>query len=311
MNVPFSFEDINSIAGRYKPSTQKSYNNDAFRYWARALFQRAAYAIELTLPGEWENDLKGLFYYWLYSRGFIGIYEEPDMGIVFQPGTLSGYDFYYRPTRFIVTNPYAPERSSRELAVGKDVAIVKLAPDYLGLWDIVDFYARKLADLSLSVDMSIINTRFAKIMAARNKAAGETLKKILDKVNMGQPAVIYDEKLLDDRTDKASPFQEFGIEHLKENYITDQQLQDMQTILNAFDCEIGIPTVPYQKQERFVVSEAESKRIESIARVTVWVETLNSCFKTVKEMFGITLKAEVRERGSGNGDDELVNTRIV
>lgn len=311
MNVPFSIEDINSIAGRYKPSTQNSYNNDTFRYWSRALFQRAAYAIELTLPGEWENDLKGLFYYWLYSRGYIGIYEEPDMGIVFQPGTLSGYDFYYRPTRFIVTNPYAPERSSRELAVGKDVAIVKLAPDYLGIWDIIDFYARKLANLSLSVDMSIINTRFAKIMAARNKAAGETLKKILDKVNMGQPAVIYDEKLLDDRTDKASPFQEFGIEHLKENYITDQQLQDMQTILNAFDCEIGIPTVPYQKQERFVVSEAESKRIESIARVTVWVETMNSCFKTVKKMFGITLKAEVRERGSGNGDDELVNTRII
>ena len=46
----------------------------------------------------------------------------------------------------------------------------------------------------------------------------EYVKKILDKVNSGQPAVITDTKLLDDRTDKAAPFQEFGIDHLKENY---------------------------------------------------------------------------------------------
>lgn len=312
MNVPFSWEDINSVAGRYKPATQKSYNNETFRYWARALFQRAAYALEITLPEQWENDLKGIFYYWLFTRGYIGIYDEPEMGVVFQPGILSGYDFYYRPTTFTVTNPYAPEGgSSRRLTVGQDCAIVKLAPDYLGIWDIISFYADKLANLSLSLDMSIINTRFAKILAARNKAAAETLKKILDKVNMGQPAVITDEKLLDDRTDKAPPFQEFSIEHLKENYITDEQLRDIQTTLNQFDCEIGIPTVPYQKQERFVVSEAESKRIESIARLTVWVETLNSTFRTVDKMFGLKLTAAARQEGSGNGDTELVNTRII
>lgn len=308
MNLPISENDINLIAGRYKPSTQKPYNNQTFAYWARALFQRASYAIELTLPEMWENDLKGIFTFWLYSRGYLGIFEEPEMGLVFQPGTLSGFDYYYRPVRFIVTNPYAPEASSRELEIGKDCAIVKLSPDYMGLWDIIDYYARKLSDLSLSIDMSIINTRFAKIMGARNKAAAETLKKILDKINMGQPAVITDDKLLDDRTDKASPFQEFGIDHLRENYILDEQLRDLQTILNAFDCEIGITTIPYEKRERLVVSEAESKQSESIARVTVWVESLNACFKTVKEMFGLDLHAAVRERGSGNGDDELVDS---
>lgn len=312
MKLPFSYTDINLIAGRNKPSTQK-YNSETTAYWARALFERAAYAIELTLPAEWETDLKGLFYYWLYSRGFIGIYNEPEMGLVFQPGTIGAQlDFYYRPTRFIVTNPYAPDgQSSRELVVNKDVAIVKLSPDYQGIWDIIQFYSEKLAQISLSIDMSIINTRFAKIMGARNKAAAETLKKILDKINSGQPAVITDDKLLDDRTDKASPFQEFGIDHLKENYITDLQLRDLQTILSAFDNEIGIPTVPYQKKERMVVSEAQSREIESIARATVWVETLNSCFKVVNGMFGTNMKAAIRERGSGNGDSELVNLSAV
>ena len=307
MNLPFSYDQINLAAGFNKPATQKSYNNQTYAYWARALFQRAAYSIELKLPDEWETDLKGMFYYWLYSRGYLGIYNEPEMGIVFQPGSLSQMDFYYRPVKFLVTNPYAPTGSTtRELVIGKDCALIKLAPDYMGIWDIITYYARKLADLSLSIDLSIINTRLAKILAARNKAAAETLKKILDKINQGEPAVITDEKLLDDRTDKAPPFQEFGIDHLKENYITDEQLRDLQTIMNAFDNEIGIPTVPYQKAERMVVSEAESRQVESIARVTVWVETLNSCFKTANEMFGLNLKAAVRERRTENGNNEPV-----
>lgn len=296
--LPFSYQEINNAAGHYKPSTQKSYNNQTFAYWARALFQRASYAIKLTLPEEWETDLKGLFQWWLYTIGFLGIYRDPDRGIVFQPGTIYGYDFYYRPTNFIVTNPYAND-SSVDLRIGEDLALIRLSPDLMGIGDIIDFYARKLADLSLSVDMSIINTRFAKIMGARNMAAAETLKKILDKVNSGQPAVIYDQKLTDDRNDKAAPFQEFGIENLKNNYITDLQLRDMQTILNAFDCEIGIPTVPYQKQERLVDYEARSKQIESVARVTVWIESLNSCFNEANRMFGLNMKAELRKPEGG------------
>lgn len=304
MGLPFSYWDIDLTAGFYKPSTQKSYNNQTFAYWARALFQHAAFVIKFDLPEEWRGDLEGVFKYWLYRFGFIGIYQDPERGLVFQPGTLSGFDFYYRPTRFIVTNPYSDE-TSRELEVGKDVAIVKICPDYLGIWDIIDYYARKLADLSLSIDLSIINTRFAKIMGARNKAAAETLKKVLDKVNSGQPAVIYDEKLLDDRTDKAAPFQEFGIDHLKENYITDKQLIDLQTVLNAFDNEIGIPTVPYQKAERLVTYEAESREVESASRVTVWIETLNSCFRDVEKLFGVRMVAERRKEVGDNG---IVNT---
>lgn len=310
MNIPFSFEDINLIAGRYKPSTQKSYNNASFAYWARALYQRAAYAIDFTLPPEWENDLKGIFIYWLFLRGFIGIYKDPDRGVVFQPGTLSGYDFYYRPTTFIVTNPVEID-SGRSMKIGEECAIVKLAPDYGGLWDILDFYARKLAGLSLSVDVSIINTRFAKIYAARNKAAGETLKKILDLVNSGEPAVVTDEKLTDDRTDKAPPFQEFGIENLKNNYITDLQLRDMRTILNQFDNEIGISSMPYEKKERLVVNEVDSATADAVSRVTVWTETLNSCFRTVKDMFGITLSAKVRKKGEEYGERNADDPRFI
>lgn len=299
MNIPFSSEFINEIAGRYTPSELKSYDNQTFAYWARALFQRASYAIDITLPEYWDNQLKGVFYFWLFSRGFLGIFrnDEDGMGVVFQPGTVRGFDYYYQPTRFLVTNPYSNE--TKDLSIGEECAIIKLAPDFMGIWDIIDFYARKLSELSLSVDMATINTRFAKIIGARNKAAAETLKKILDKVNQGTPAVITDDKLLDDRTDKASPFQIFGIEHLKENYITNLLWDDIRKILADFEAEIGIPT--YDKKERLVTYEAQMKYVECTPRVTVWVETLNSCFNVANELFGLNLKARVRERAFNNG----------
>ena len=309
MKTPFTWTTENLIEGRFFPSTQLPYNNQMFAYWARALFDRAAYAIKIDLPEAWDTDLRGIFYYWLLLSGFVGVMDSPEFGLVFQPGTLNGYDIYYRPVEFIVANPASAELS-RTYKIGEDCEIIKLCPDYAGIFDIINYYAQKLAQLSLSIDVSIINTRFAKIMGARNKAAAEALKKILDKVNRGEPAVIYDEKLLDDRTDKAAPFQEFGIDHLRENYITSDQLRDMQTILNAFDCEIGIPTVPYQKQERMVVSEAESRRIESVARVTVWIETLNSCFNKVNAKYGTALHAELREEGRYGHNDIDANRSV-
>lgn len=303
--IPFSYEEINIAAGLHKPGTQKSYNNETFAYWARALFERAAYSMDITLPDEWQDDKKCIFYWWLFIRGFLVIYEEPEMGLVFQPCTVNRYDFYYRPVEAIVCNPYVPagQPSSRTLTIGKDCQLVKLAPDRKGVADIIAFYAEKLSNLSLSVDLSIINTRFAKIMAARNKAAAEALKKVLDKVNSGVPAVIVDEKLLDDRTDKAPPFQEFGIDHLKENYITNLQWQDLRNILSDFDEEIGI--VRYDKKERLVAYEAEQAQMTAVPRITVWKDTLNSCFKTVNEMFGTNMQARLRKGGEdGQRNDE-------
>ena len=304
MIPPFSWDEINLTAGLNRPSVVKNFNNSTFWYWARTLYQRAAYTIVFKdLPENWDNSIRDNLYWWLFIRGFVGIFKTKEYGLVFQPGDVVGFDFYYRPRTFKYANPLAPETGA-EYRIGSAVLpdrpdlevceILKLSPDYMGIADIITFYAIKLANLSLSADISIINTRLARILGARNKAAAEALKKILDKINQGDPAVVYDVKLLDDRTDKAEPFQDFQLPSLKENYITDLQLKDIQTLLNAYDVEIGISTVPYQKKERMVVSEAESTQNESKARVTVWLETLTGCLNSVNATFGTNIGVELR-----------------
>ena len=292
--MPLNYDKLNAIEGSYFPSMVKSYNNKTFAFWERSLFQRAASVVKADLPDEWVGDVRDFFYYVLFRFGYMPVFNRSEYGYTFQPATLKGYDWYYQPTSAIVTNPALNE--SLELKIGTDCELLKLTPDYMGIWDIITYYAEKLSTLDNAINMSLINNKFPFILGARNKVAGQALKKMLDKINRGEPAVIYDMKLLNDQTDKVEPFMAWERKHsAKEDYLTPEQLQDMQTLLNAFDAEVGIPTIPYQKKERMVASEAESRQIDSQSRATIWIECLNSSAEKIKRLYpDITLSFELR-----------------
>lgn len=292
--TPLNYEQINISAGTYNPSPVKSFNNKTFAFWERALFQRATSVIESELPEDWDGTVKDFLYYCLFRFGYVPVFERAEFGYTFQPATLRGYDWYYQPTAALVANPMLTE--SLELKIGTDCEILKLTPDYMGIWDIISYYAEKLSTLDNAINMSLINNKFAFILGARNKVAGQALKKMMDKINKGEPAVIYDMKLLNDQTDKAEPFQVWERKNsLKDSYLTTDQLRDFQTILNNFDCEVGIPTIPYEKKERMVASEAESRQLDAQSRSTIWLECLQSSAERIKKLYpDITLNFSLR-----------------
>ena len=172
--------------------------------------------------------------------------------------------------------------------------MLKLTPDYFGICDVVSYYAEKLATADNAINTSLINSKLAYIIGAKNKASAKALKSLLDGINAGNPAVIYDKELLvpNDPDDKSEPWQQWS-RNVKESYITKDLLQDFQTILNNFDAEIGIPTIPYAKKERMVTSEAESRVLDSTSRSTVWINTLKSSLIEVNDMFGLNIDAEL------------------
>lgn len=281
MYTPLNYQQVNIAAGSYTPSSVKSYNNKTFAFWERALFQRAQSVLDFTVPKEWDGKVKDFFLYCLFKYGFIAISENDKFGQFFQPCTLSGFDFYYQPTKAIIANPMY----SAELEIGKEVELLKLTPDYMGAWDIIWYYAEKLSILDNAINMSLINNKFAFFLGARNKGAGQALKKMLDLVNQGEPAVVYDMKLLNDPTDKEMPFQQWQRDNLKNSYLTTDQLMDFQTLLNNFDAEIGIPTIPYQKKERMVTDEANARAYDAKARSITWFNTLTSSIEEIKKLY--------------------------
>lgn len=300
--IPYNYEQINLAAATYNPSPVKAYNNKSFAFWCRNLFQRMTSVFEWDLPNEWQGPRKDFFLWILYQFGYLVISQNNEFGTFFQPCTLYGMDFYYQPVEAIISNP----KLSARLKIGEECELLKLTPDYFGLYDIVEYYAAKLSTLDNAIDMSLINNKFAFMLFAKNKAAAEAFKKAMDKINSGEPAVITDIKLYNDSTDKAEPWQFWERPDLKKAYLTTEQLQDFQTLLNNFDAEIGIPTIPYQKKERMVQSEAESRQLDSRARSTRLFETLQGSIKDVKKLYpDIILDVSMRY------DDNTVEDREV
>ena len=281
MYTPLNYQQINVAAGSYTPSDVKNFNNKTFAFWERALFQRAQSVLDFTVPSEWDGKVKDFFLYCLFKYGFICISKNDEFGQFFQPCTLSGYDFYYQPIKAIIANP----KLEAELKIDDECALLKLTPDYMGAWDVIWYYAEKLSILDNAINMSLINNKFAFFLGARNKGAGQALKKMLDLVNQGEPAVVYDMKLLNDPTDKEMPFQQWQRDNLKNSYLTTDQLMDFQTLINNFDAEVGIPTIPYQKKERMVTDEATARTYDAKARSITWFNTLTSSIDEIKKLY--------------------------
>ena len=316
--IPLNYHEINIPAGTYFPSCVKSFNNQTFEFWQRALYQRACSTLIIKMPEEWKEN-RDLMYWCLFAYGFVGCGNLPDIGKWFNPGTLEGFDFYYRPKIFKLVNPYYGKTGlSKDLEIGKECEIIKLTPDYRGIWDIISYYAEKIAVIDVAINSNIINTKFAYVVGAKNKAAAEVLKKMFDKVNKGEPAVFFDSKLANDGTDKEEPWQALFRDNLKQNYITTDLLRDFQTLINDFDTEIGIPTIPYEKKERLVTDEANSKIIDATSRSVIWYETLKNSFEIANEFLDFTgenkLDVKLRytaEGGNENGDSEDNTDRNV
>lgn len=300
--LPYGNALLNLSEGCYTPSTIKPHNNAAFVFWYTALMERLESKINFELPEEWGGAISDFFKTVMLYRGYCGVFYDEEYGLSFQPGGLSGYSFYYQPTRFIVSNP----KLQREFDIGETCEILKLTSGYHGIADICVYFAEKLAMMDSGLNSGITNNKLAWILGAKNRAAATALKKIFDKVNRGDPVVIFDQRIADDPQSKDTPFQFLERRtSAKENYITDMQLRDIQTIINQFDAEIGIPTVPYQKAERMVTSEADSKTADSKARCEHWRDTFNDSAKLVNDMFGtnIRMTLNITEGGSENGTD--------
>lgn len=290
MYLPVNYEKINFIAGTYTPNTLKTCDNITYDYWVRSLFQRAQSVIRIDgMPDEWDENVKDFLFWCLFKLGYVCCFNSEKFGKSFQPCTLSGYDFYYQFTDAIVTNP----RLKQTFTIHKDCEILKIAPDYMGIWDIIDKYARRLSLLDPAIDMTIENSKYSNIWGARNRAGANFLKKVVDFIKRGETAVVFDSSVLlpMDKVTKEDVVVDLSQKDIKNTYLGTELLQDFATIINEFDTEVGIPTLPYQKKERMVTDEADSKQEDATSRSHVWVDTMNGCFEDINPLLKTNMRA--------------------
>ena len=289
-------ENINLLESLEIPNTYWNNKTLEYKYWFRSLLQKIDSALIFKgLPKGWNEDF---FHLCLWVRGFVSVFEtnRKDLlkygedGIVFQPCHLSGYDFYYQPTTCNISNPFY----TKNLIIGKECEILKLTPDYRSVLDIIDFYASLLSECTKSIQMGLVNAKVPLILSANTQGQAETLKKVYDKVQAGETIIIWKNTDLDDSDGEVIPSKEpfeAWTQDFKDSYIVTPLLENMNTLLNSFYNEIGIP-VSVEKKERLITSETEFSNAQSQARIACWVETLNECLKVINERYNLNIEVE-------------------
>lgn len=289
--VPKMYESINTHAGFYEPSAIHTTNNAEVNFYERTLYERVASNLIFTTPETWDDDyLK----YVLMSIGYIAVVKTDKYGVIPQWCTLQGIGIYFQPTKINVNNNLVTVNGAE---IGKDCALIKFTPDYFGIWDTIHHYAEKLANASTSVDMNLYNSRLAYFFGAKNKANAEAVKKLVDGINQGNPMMVFNQKLMGAEAPGETPWFEYSRD-VKASYIATDLLNNMQTIMDDFDSEIGLPNANTQKRERLITDEVNANNAETMARIYTWMDCMKPGIAMANKLFpGLNLSVRLRWEG--------------
>ena len=269
------YDHINA-ASQVNPSTMHASNNALTDYFARYLTQKAVSVFEWTIPEEWGRDY---MLYALYLFGHVALVKTNEYGIIPQACTLSGYDVFYRPTRVLIGNPLIREKEYR---LHSQAELLKLTPDYGGIYDKILYYASMMSLIAEDAGVNLVNSKLSFVFAPTSKSAAEAYKKMYDSIGSGEPASFVDRKLFHD--DGSPAWAEFT-QNLQQNYITDRLLIDLRRVENDFCTDVGIPNTNTQKAERMVVDEVNANNIETSATAELWLDTMHRCIDDTERTF--------------------------
>lgn len=282
----FDYYQVSNIMQSAKvPGAVNLTNNYTASYFAKYLLEKAISVFKWELPETWDKDY---FLYCLYVMGFVGIIKTDKYGVIPQWGTLNGYNVYYAPARFMVSNPLL---DTREYTLHENCELIKLQGNYTGIWDMICYYAGKMALLAEALDMNAINSKSSKIFFAKNKGAAETLKKLYDRVTSGNTSVVVDADLLDEN---GKLTWEFFVDNLQQNYIVDDLLIDLRKLENEFCTDLGIPNTNTDKRERLTDDEVNANNVETYTRAELWLERIRECIDRVQSMFDVEISVDWR-----------------
>ena len=286
-DLPIYFNKENIIASMGSPSVVHCHNTTLVNYFKRYLYQKAISTVKCNIPTYWNRDY---LLYTLFARGYIAVVNTNKFGVICQECGLYGFDVFYAPTHATISNPLL--YGILQPRINVQCVVIKLTPDYLGVDDIITYYANKLALAGETVDTNLVNTKLAYIFIAGNKAQGATFKTLYDDIASGKPAVVVDKNITkDDGTIAIEMFNQ----NLKQTYIASNVLEDMRKIENEFNTIFGIPNANIEKKERMIIDEVNANNTETMCRLDFWLESLKDGAKRANDMFsGLNLTFDKR-----------------
>lgn len=285
-DIPSYYDFANAYNAEFNPSTVHVKNTQLTNFFIRYLYMRLLSVYEFEYPDNWYRPYLN---YNLFMRGHFAVFNTTEFGTIAQGGTRSGIGLYYQPTEYIVANSLL--KNYQKLTIDRDCAIVRLNDDWFGLFDLISYYAEKMALVVEAFDMNIVNSKLGYVFFAKNKPLAESFKKLYDTLS-NNPMVVVDKDM--QATEDDMPAWQTFQQDLKQNYLGEELLSNLYTIENQFNTRIGIPNIKYEKNERLTANEVTANNIETQSHAVLWMENIQKGFDQANAMFGLNLSVKMR-----------------
>lgn len=298
MGIPVDYTYINAVNGQKNPSTIHTQNIALTKFFERYLIDDFLGQWKVELPETWAYNYT---MYTLVYFGFLAVINTDKFGVIPQHCNLYGFDVMYQPTTAQIINPLIP--NAIDARIHRDTELIKLFPDFGGIYDLIQFYAEKMALLSEGIDVNIINSKLSYIIGVDNKSSAETFKKTIDKVTSGDACVVTGKELF---SEDGTPMWTTFAQNLTQNYIASQQIEDLKKLKLMFDTDVGIPNANTEKKERLTDDEVNSNNIETQTKIELIADSLKESAERVNKMFGtnISFKLKFKESRGGSANVE-------
>lgn len=299
---------IGMLDKAYVPSRYLDCKDMEYRFWFRSLLMDLNSMLTFkNLPKSWPELFLKLN---LFGIGYVSVFQsvrfgDPDANhVTFQPCTLGGYDFYYQPEYAIVANP----RFQKKLYIGKDCEILQLNEDFFGIFDVVDYYATKLANLSIALNMATANAKIPAVFTCATDRERVTIEAAYDDTQSGKPILIVKNPAASQEVMPTKNLVEAVYAELRNSYIGTELLENIRTTLDMWYETIGY-AVALDKNSHVLNEEADFQNSQSTTKVKTWTNMLNVGFEKINRLFGTNMEVEYARENLSSRNAEASSDR--
>lgn len=104
-------------------------------------------------------------------------------------------DAYYRPTKYIIANPYL--KLDKTFTINQDCVLCRNDPLFTGLMPLINRYCTLLVENDLSMKLATINTRIQRFITAGDNIQKQACEKFLKDVVTGKVGVVLMNEFLE------------------------------------------------------------------------------------------------------------------
>ena len=269
----------------------------SFMYYVDNLFRKAMSVYEFEgIPESWDFDY---FLSNLLAQGFIAI-TDTELGVLPLRCGIAGVNVFNHPTDVIIANPVL---GNIQRKIDVDCALVKISYNYRGIMDICYRYAEMLASCDSSIAVNLQNSKVTFIALCENKQTANSMKLMYDRISAGEPAVFVKGSQINSDT--------ILYNHVKENFIAGDVQLLKRKIMSEFLTEIGVNNANTDKRERLTDNEVEANDSEIQLNASYWLENMREGLSVANKMFGLDIRANVKNTVNPEGDISNVDINTV